>query len=233
MVHLRNSLRRLGPALLGLAWMVSSSLAPEPLGPRLAEAASARYEQGQKIQITGLVSDREGRPLSDVRVVLEASRSYFSLRELRRSEKDVRRVSALTNPRGEFTLEWPWDSYFNRFELVAGVPVQKGSKEQLEVLQRTDVTQRVLGGNPGKPIVASLVVENAAFIDKLRQFVATVQSDDERRIYGEMGKPDEVKTVRYPDSTESTWWYFDHGRAYRFRDGRLEQVIPFDPVKRF
>lgn len=216
--------RRPGRLSLGLLLFFSFLLG---LGADPA-AAARRYEQGERIQVTGLVADREGRPLSDVRVVLEASRSYFSIRELRRAEKDVRRVSAVTNARGEYTLEWPWDSYFNRFALVVGVPVRKGSTEKLHELQRTDVTDRMLAGSP---VVAALTVENAAFLQKLRQFVASVKSDDERRVYDEMGKPDEVKTVRYPDSTESTWWYFDHGRAYRFRDGRLEQVIPFDPVK--
>jgi hypothetical protein len=196
------------------------------LGDGLAMAAR-RYQQGERIQVTGLVADREGRPLSDVRVVLEASRSYFSIRELRRTEKDIRRVSAVTNARGEYTLEWPWDSYFNRFDLVVGVPVRKGTTEKLQELQRTDMTDRMLAGSP---VVAALTVENAAFLQKLRQFVASVKSDDERRVYDEMGKPDEVKTVHYPDSTESTWWYFGNGRAYRFRDGHLEQVIPFDPV---
>ncbi|HEX2641775.1 MAG TPA: hypothetical protein VHU81_02205 [Thermoanaerobaculia bacterium] len=196
------------------------------LGDGLAVAAR-RYQQGERIQVTGLVADREGRPLSDVRVVLEASRSYFSIRELRRTEKDIRRVSAVTNARGEYTLEWPWDSFFNRFDLVVGVPVRKGTTEKLQELQRTDMTDRMLAGSP---VVAALTVENAAFLQKLRQFVASVKSDDERRVYDEMGKPDEVKTVHYPDSTESTWWYFGNGRAYRFRDGHLEQVIPFDPV---
>lgn len=224
--HRRSPDRRPAPALLGLALLLLSSLAFAPA----PAAAAPRYEQGQKIQLTGLVTDKSGRPLPDIQVTLEASRSYFSLREFRRAEKDVRRVSARTNAQGEYTMEWPWDSYFNRFELVAGVPVRKGSTDQLHVLQRVDMTQRVLAGSP---VVASLEVENAAFVEKLRQFVATVRSDDERRVYGEMGKPDEVKQVRYPDSMESTWWYFGAGRAYRFRDGRLEQVIPFEPVKSF
>jgi hypothetical protein len=218
--------RRPAPALFGLALLLLSSLA---LAPGAASAAP-RYEQGQKIQLTGIVADKSGRPLPDVQVVLEASRSYFSLREFRRAEKDVRRVSARTNAQGEYTMEWPWDSFFNRFELVAGVPIRKGANEQLHVLQRVDMTQRVLAGSP---VVASMEVENAAFVDKLRQFVASVRSDDERRVYGEMGKPDEVKQVKSPGSMEATWWYFGSGRAYRFRDGRLEQVIPFEPVKSF
>lgn len=219
---MRRFPRRPGRLSLGLLLLLAFFLGGG------AALAARRYQQGERIQVTGLVADREGRPLSDVRVVLEASRSYFSMRQLRRAEKDIRRVSAVTNARGEYTLEWPWDSYFNRFDLVAGVPVRKGSTEKLQELQRTDVTDRMLAGSP---VVAALTVENAAFLQKLRQFVASVKSDDERRVYDEMGKPDEVKTVRYPNSTESTWWYFDHGRAYRFRDGHLEQVIPFDPVK--
>jgi hypothetical protein len=191
-------------------------------------AAASRYPQGERIQVTGIVSDKQGRPLENVRVVLEVSRSYFSFREFRRAAKDVRRVSASTNAKGEYTLVWPWDSYFNRFELLVGVPVRKTTGERLEVLEREDLTQRVLAGNP---TVAAVVIDNTRFLENLRAFVASVQSEDERRVYDEMGKPDEVKRIQYPDHVEASWWYFDSGKVYRFRDGRLEQVVPFDPVK--
>lgn len=191
-------------------------------------AAAARYAQGDKVQVTGIVSDRQGQPLSNVNVTLEVSRSSFSLRELRRTDKDTRRVTTMTNARGEYTLTWPWDSYFNKFELLVGVPVRKTQGERLEVLQRDDITRRVLAGSP---VVVTVAVENTRFLNNLRQFVASVQSDDERKVYDEMGKPDEVKRVQYPDHTEASWWYFDSGKVYRFRDGRLEQVVPFDPVK--
>jgi hypothetical protein len=46
-----------------------------------------------------------------------------------------------------------------------------------------------------------------------------------------MGKPDRIRNVQYPRHLESSWWYFESGRVYRFRDGRLEQVVPFDPVR--
>ncbi len=39
------------------------------------------------MQVTGAVTDRQGKPLSDVRVVLEVSRRYFSVRELRRTAR--------------------------------------------------------------------------------------------------------------------------------------------------
>ncbi|HVR98387.1 MAG TPA: carboxypeptidase-like regulatory domain-containing protein [Thermoanaerobaculia bacterium] len=208
---------RLGPALLGLALLLTAL----PL-------AAARYDQGEKVQVTGIVSDRQGQPLANLNVTLEVSRSSFSVRELRRTDKDTRRVSTTTNARGEYTLVWPWDSYFNKFELVVGVPVRKTQGERLEVLVREEVTRRVLAGSPA---VAALVVENTKFLNNLRQFVASVQSDDERKVYDEMGKPDEVKRVQYPDHVEASWWYFETGKVYRFRDGRLEQVVPFDPVK--
>lgn len=193
-----------------------------------APAGAARYAQGERIQVTGIVTGPEGRPLDGVRVVLEVSRNTFSFRELRRTDKDTRRVSAVTNAAGEYTLEWPWDSYFNRFELLVGVPVRRRTGEALEVLERLDITGKVQAGSP---VVVAAVVENRQFVDRFREFLASVKSDDERRVYEEMGKPDRVERVQYPDRLESSWWYFESGRAYRFRDGRLEQVVPFTPVR--
>ena len=211
---------------LSTTWLLLALMLALLAGARPASAA--RYEQGERVQLTGLVAARQGKPLEGLRVTLEVSRSYFSLRQLRRTQADdVRRVSAVTNAKGEYTLEWPWDSYFNHFELAAGVPVRKGQADRLEELAREDVTQRVQGGSP---VVVSLVVENTKFLESLRQFLAMVRSADERRTYDEMGKPDKVQRFEYPDHVEASWWYFESGRVYRFRDGRLEQVVPFTPV---
>ncbi len=208
-----------------LAALVLSLIAAFP-----AITAAARYAQGERVQVTGNVTDAQGRPLSDVRVTFEATRTYFSVRELRRTEdKEVRRVSATTNAAGQYTLEWPWDSYFNHFELVAGVPVRvKGGGERLEELSRQDVTRRVLVGSPA---VIGVTVENRQFLDSLRQFLASIRTEDQRKVYQEMGKPDRIRNVQYPGHLEASWWYFESGRVYRFRDGRLEQVVPFDPVR--
>ena len=193
--------------------------------------AAARFAQGERVQITGAVSDPQGRPLPGVRVSLEVTRTYFSVRQLRRTQtEEVRRVTAVTDAGGQFTLTWPWDSYFNHFELVVGVPVRKARQEQLVELAREDVTRRLQGGSP---VVVSLVVQkqNAEFVTKLRELLASIRSDDERRVYDEMGKPDKVERVQYPGRTEVSWWYFEAGRVYRFKDGRLDQVVPFEPVK--
>jgi hypothetical protein len=213
------------PALL---WLLGLLVAGS-----LTAAAAARYDQGQRIQVTGVVTDSQGQPINNVRVVLEVSRTYFSMRELRRTaDKDVRRVSATTDARGNYTVEWPWDSYFNHFELVAGVPVHRRLEsgqtgETVQELARQDVTRRV---DAGTPAVVGVTVENRQFLDNLRQFLASIQTDDQRKIYQEMGKPDRIRNVQYPSHIESSWWYFESGRVYRFRDGRLEQITPFDPV---
>ena len=193
--------------------------------------SKSRIAQGDRVQITGAVTDQQGRPLSNVRVTFEATRTYFSVRQLQRTQtEEVRRVAAVTDAGGQFTIEWPWDSYFNHFELVVGVPVRKARKESLVELAREDITRRFEGGSP---VVTSLVVsnQNAQFLTRLRELIASIQSDDERRVYDEMGKPDKVERVQYPGRTEVSWWYFDAGRVYRFKDGRLDQVVPFEPVK--
>jgi hypothetical protein len=219
-------LRATAPALALALVAILLPLAASP-------AWAWHYKNGDHVQFTGLVTDTAGKPLAGVRVVLEAARSYISLRELRRAEKDMRRVSATTNAQGEYTLEWVWDSYFNRFELLAGVDVRRGKEVSLEVLEREDTSQRV---DAGSPVVSALVIHNRAFIDRLRDFVGSIQGADEHRIYDEMGTPDDVKRVNYtgrPEEDEVTWWYFDAGQVYRFRGGQLTQIEHFDPVQRF
>jgi hypothetical protein len=219
----RPSAPRRFPALVLLALAAAAASLPAP-----ARAVVAPYERGQKVEVTGLVTGPDGAPLRDLRVVLEASRFAFSLREFRRTIRDTRRVAATTDAQGQFSLSFPWDSYYNRFELVVGVPVRKPGGERLEALERIDLTQRL---EHGSPVVATVVVKNAAFVANLRRFVAQVQSEDEQRVYGELGKPDEVKVVQFPDHREVSWWFFDSGKVYRFRDGKLTEITPFDPVR--
>ncbi len=214
------------PFPLGLLviWLAGAAVAPGP-------AAAIHFPQGEKIDFTGVVSDRQGTPLEGVQVRLEASRSTFSLRRLRRVEEEMRQLAAVTGAGGSYTITWPWDSFFNHFELAVGIPVKKPGGERFVELARLDVTDRLRGGTP---VVSALVVENRKLIDTLRAFLASLKTADERRVYEEMGKPDEVKRTQYSDTSyEASWWYFELGKMYRFQDGRLAQVVPFDPVKGF
>jgi hypothetical protein len=210
-------------ALLATTWAVAAA----------TMAAASPYRDGDRVQLTGLVTDVDGKPLPGVQVALDAARRYISLRELRRAEKDVRRLSSVTNAQGEYSLEWPWDGYFNHFELLAGVAVRRGKEASLQVLEREDISKRMLAGSP---VVSAIVIHDRGIVDRLRDFVASVQSADEHRVYADMGTPDDVKRVNYtgrPGEAEVSWWYFDAGRVYRFRGGRLEQVDHFAPVQRF
>jgi hypothetical protein len=214
-------LARLLPSALVAAGLALASSPP---------AAAGRYQDGQPVVVTGIVTDGEGVPIPQLTVVLEASRSGFDLRRLERSKRETQRVSATSDERGEYSIEWPWSGYYNTFEIAVGVPVRKGSDEKLEILQRLDITRRVLHGSP---VVAALTIEDTSFLATLRAFLGGLRSDEERRVYAAMGKPDQVETVAYPDYREISWWYFESGKVYRFRDGELVAVVPFDPVERF
>lgn len=204
-------------ARLAAAAAILSLLAAAP------PAAAARHDEGTRVEVTGLVTDAQGNPLPEVRVVLEASREVFSFRRFARELRDTQRAAALSGPRGEFSLVWPWNDYYNHFGLVAGVPVRTAGGERFEVLARLDVTRRI---ERNDPLVANLVVENADFVRTLRAFLASVDSDDERRVYQQMGKPDRVEER----GAERSWWYFEHGRLFRFADGELVETKAFDPV---
>lgn len=212
----RQTLPRAAAATVLLALLVTLLAAPP---------AAARHEEGDRVEVTGLVTDPGGEPLPGVRVALEASRAVFSLRKFGRELRNTRRAAAVTGERGEFTLEWPWDRYFNHYELVVGVPVRTAGGERFEVLERREVTRRLQRNDP---MVITIAVERADFVRTLQAFVASVDSDDERRIYQQMGKPDKVEER----GAVRSWWYFDQGRMVRFRDGELVEMETFDPVEK-
>lgn len=209
-------------AALGLAVALLAATVPA--------AAAPVHKQGEKVELTGVVTDGNGTPLPGVKVVLTAARRYFSLRHLKRRDQETRRLTAVTDPRGEYTLEWPWDRAFNHFELGAAMEVNQGGKPTLHFLRRADISRKI---EEKGPVVTALVIQDRGFYDAFNTFLKGLDTDDERHVYDDMGYPDEIKRVEYADRTEVSWWYFESGKMYRFRNGALEQVVPFDPVKRF
>ena len=85
----------------------------------------------------------------------------------------------------------------------------------------------------GSPVVATLEIADTRLLEAVRSFLASLRTADERRTYEEMGKPDSIDAVRGPGWIETTWWYFEEGRACRFRDGIRLEVQTFDPVRAF
>jgi len=193
----------------------------------IAGAAAAR---GEATRVTGRLSNAQGEPVGGLEVVLEASRTRFDFHTLRRIPAETRRASALAGPLGEFTIEWPGDEEFDRYELLAGFRVRKAGGERFIELARSDLSRRMAAGSP---VVATLEIGDTRLLDAVRSFLASLRTADERRTYDELGKPDSIDIVRGPGWTEITWWYFEDGRACRFRDGVRLEVRSFDPVRAF
>ncbi len=216
-------MRRTLPFALALLLLSALPAAAFPGG-------GSRYDPGQRIEVTGIVTDPQGRPMKNVEVRLELARETFAFRTFQKEKKRVTPVTASTNDRGEYSIVFPWDDFYNSFEVAVGVPVRGRGGETFIALERVDLTRRI---EKGSPVVATVVVQNASFIRNLREFVASVDSADERRVYEQLGRPDRVKVTKYPNQTETAWWYFESGRVYRFVDGRLQGSETFDPVKDF
>lgn len=195
-----------------------------------AAAARSPYAQGDEVLFTGVVTDAAGLPIPDLQVTLEASRAVFTIRRLGRVRENATRLATVTDERGEFNLPWRWDEYYNRFDLIVSVPVRTESGENQVELQRVDLSRRTVQGSP---VVSAVQLTDTELVDARREFLAALDSKDEHKVYEQAGQPDRFDSVRFPGYEEVTWWYFRHGRAYRFHDGTLHQVIPFDPISPF
>ena len=198
------------------------------VAPASEAARNSPYQAGETVRVTGVVHDGEGRPIADLEVVLEAARLGFHVGPFGRAPREVVRGATKTDANGEFSLQWGWNPRFDRFELVLAVPYQGPEGRELHVLKREDVTRRVLQGSP---VAVPTVLEDTSFLENLRSFLAELDTPDERRVYQEAGRPDKVETTRFPDRTESSWWYFEAGKVFRFRDGVLTSTRTFDPVR--
>jgi len=194
----------------------------------LAAAAPAASARGTVV--TGRLSDAAGQPVAGLEVAIEASRSRLDFRTLRRVKEDTRRFAATAGAHGEFTVEWEGSEGADHFELVAGFRVRKAGGERFVELARSDITRRMAAGSP---VVATLEIADTRLLEAVRSFLASLRTADERRTYEELGKPDSIEAVRGPGWVETTWWYFEEGRACRFRDGVRLEVRTFDPVRAF
>jgi hypothetical protein len=204
-----------------------------------APAAASReepYAKGELVEFSGTVTDPAGDPVEGMTVVLLASRKGFELRSMKHEEKGLTRMPARTDAQGRFAIRWHWNPYYDTFRVRAEGPrastaaVEGGPERQQAVLAEIDLTRRV---PEGSPVVVAIEVPDAEPHRQNRAFEAAPQSDDQKRVFEEMGKPDRVDRLEMSGGDETAWWYFQRGRSYHFRDGRLDQVIEFEPVKGF
>ncbi len=188
------------------------------------------YERGHIVIIAGVASDLANRPVADLEVVLEASRHSFDYLRFRKHRPVLRTVSTTTSADGAFEIQWPWDKGFNRFALVFGITVAEPGGESFHVLHREDLTRRI---KHGSPVVSSVQIEDTSFLDSFLEFRAGLESEAQREVYREAGKPDKVRARVSADDTDVDWWYFELGKVYRFENGELLEVETFEPVRPF
>lgn len=203
------------------------------LAATLAAAKSFPFEKGDLVTVEGLVTDPTGAPIPELEIVFEAAKRRMSLRPFGKNKKNIVQGSTQTDVNGEFGLEWNWAPKYNHYELLVTVRVvDPGGDQRLEILERIEVTDRVAAGTPVSiPVSLDQIATN--FVIELREFKATLDSADQRKVYRDVGRPDRVDTIPQADATEIAWWYFELGKVYRFLDGRLAAVEDFEAVEPF
>jgi hypothetical protein len=228
------------PAIAVAALLLAAAPAAAAFGSK------PRHQDGDTVRIAGLVTDAQGQPIADLAVVLEAGRRRFDIPTFEVARKHVVRRATTSGANGEFALDWrrattsgangefaldwAWDPYYDDFRLLAELPMRVAGGERREVLASLDLTQRMLGDSP---VPASLVVADTRLLVAFRGFLAGLTSEDERRTYESLGRPDSLQTFVDPRYTEESWWYFSAGKVVRFRDGVRSETADFPPVKPF
>lgn len=215
-----------------------SNLRPFPSGLAMAvlltavgaaAAGAASYQQGDRVEVRGRVADASGRPVPGARVRLEAARSRLSVRRLGRVDSHPARFATVTDGRGEYALAWEWHDFYNRFELRVELPSSRSGSDSL-VMTALDVTERVAAGSP---VAVPVTLEETPALRRHLEFYASLNNQAERQVFQELGPPDRADRLDLGEHEEVTWWYFRAGKAYRFRDERIEEVVSFDPVEPF
>ncbi len=222
--------RRGVPALTLAAALILIALSWNP------RAEGATHHKGDHVLFSGQVTGTDGEPVANVTVLLELSRSTFSMRRFKRIKKNTMRIPVTATVDGRYLHDWRWDGYYNTFELAVAVPVKRNAAghDDFEILHRTDVTERVRLTAPPKEgkrdivVVTPLVVEQTGDLAWLRGLLGGSAGAEENRVFREMGRPDRVDTH---EGESTAWWYFEAGKVYRFRAGALEQVEHFEPIK--
>ncbi|MEL7059157.1 MAG: carboxypeptidase-like regulatory domain-containing protein [Acidobacteriota bacterium] len=210
----RTGVRPLVAALLLLAFGAAEATASWPWS-----------RQPDQLEISGEVVDAEGRPVEGATVLFEMRRRAFSLRSFATEEGPPLRLPAVTDTAGRYRFEVQPDGHHNLYRLVVGAPTQRGDTEDFEALLVRDLDPDQVAG--GGPLRVRLTLRDAGFLRWLDRWRQDLASADESKLFNDFGKPDRL--VEADDGT-ATWWYFDRGKVYRLRNGRLEQVDNFDPV---
>jgi hypothetical protein len=186
------------------------------------------FADGDVVRFSGYVTDAEGAPLPDLPVDLEASHPRFDIRTFTRTRQGLERRTTRTDGQGAFSFEWTWNGVADDFRLVAYVPIPTTSGIRRAELAEFDASHRLAHGSP---VVTVLKIADASFVRGYRAFLAGLTTEDERRTWHEVGKPDTIDERPGGDGGESAWWYYAAGKVYRFRAGRLAEIEPFRPVE--
>lgn len=190
-----------------------------------ATVAAKPHRTGEIVPIRGTVIDGEGRPLAGVEVVLEARREQLRLKSFRREAGPPLRVIATTDAEGAFEIRWTWDRHHNHFELI--VAHTQRDTGTVESFARQDITAQLEGG---EAVTTSIAVPEGSVLRWLRRYQGPT-TDAERTVHSELGRPDRVDIALKDDGDELSWWYFEDGKVYRFKDGALLDVTRFEPVR--
>lgn len=193
-----------------------------------AEEPERSFRKGERITIAGRLTTPDARPLAGVTVLLELRRRTAGVFGLNPKTEGPVQIPTTTGPGGEFSIDWSFDPHYDSVALAVALPIRIEGREDFEIFDRREIGPALAHGS--SPLVVDLVLEHPGYLEWLRLYLDGKASPEEAKVFREVGRPERVDRELRRGKVEMGWWYFDKGKCYRFKDGRLDQVIPFEPI---
>jgi len=178
--------------------------------------------------VTGRVTDESRQPVASTPVVIMGRSLDLVTHRMEYQERDRKEARAVTDPQGQYRIEFVPASLGNNFYLFfydkTGFDrVKYRQPEPLDITTLLDRNQSVT--------VNQVLQFQPSWAEVQRQITYYGANSDRGKILRQSGLPDKRETSGAGAEAADVWWYYADGVSYWFSGDTLTRTHEFPPVR--